>query len=110
MRFLNGGGCTLPVVANHAAELCQRMWHGRMRPEGLFADVAETCFLQSNVAGCAAIRHASLRNPYLPDAGVESALQAIRVRSGADQLPIQSLIMPPLTEEILGRGDGCDDG
>ena len=51
-----------------------------------------------------------LGNPYLVNAALEAVLETSGIRTGADQLHIKPLIMPPLAEEILGgsnRGDDC---
>jgi hypothetical protein len=80
MRFGNRSRRALPVVANHAAKLIQRVWQRRMRPERLIALIGKTLFLQRYMACGTAIRDLSFRNPDLLDTTLKVSSQARRVR------------------------------
>jgi hypothetical protein len=77
-----------------------------MRTEGFLTHITEACFLQGYMAGCAAIDHALLGNPYLVNAAFKSPLQTPRIRPGADEMRVLFLVMAPLAEEIFG-GSNC---
>ncbi len=62
------------MVTNHAAKLRERVRHSRMRTERLLSHITETGFLQGDMAGCATIRDAVFRNPYLMNATLKSPL------------------------------------
>ena len=68
--FFDGGRWALPAVAHHAAELVKRVRNHRMLAERLRADIGQTGFFQSDVAGGAAIHDSELRQPDLLDAVV----------------------------------------
>src|ERR1022692_570254 len=79
-----------------------------MRTERLLAHIGQGWFLQGHVAGGAAIDHVLLGNPYLMNATFEAVLKASRIRTVANHLFIESLIVAPLAEKILGGGNRGD--
>src|SRR5260370_10701616 len=107
--FFDGGRRPLSTVTHHAAELVKRVRDYRMHTERLGADIGETGFFQSGMAGGTAIDDSELRKPYLLDAVVEMALQRYRLSPAPNQREIFVLVMAPFTEVILGRRDGERD-
>src|SRR2546425_665583 len=95
MGFLDGGRSTLPTVTHYTAELIRRVRDHGMPPERLRADVGETGFLQSGVAGGAAIDDSEFRKPDLLDSIVEVSLQCDGVSPAANQRQIPVLIVTP---------------
>ena len=85
--FLDGSRRALPTVTHDAAELVERVRNNRMLAKQQGADIGKTRFLQSNVAGGAAIDDSELRKPDLLDSVVvvEVALQCDRVSPARNQ-------------------------
>jgi len=108
VRLFDGGGRSLSVMADDTPEFGERVWHRRMRAEGLLAHIRKAGFLQGDMAGGAAIDHVLLGNPYLVDTTLEAVLETSRIWTVADQLHIEPLIVAPLAEEIFGGGN-CRD-
>src|SRR5271157_5346324 len=108
MGFLDDGRRALPTVTHHAAELVKRVRDYRMPAKRLCADIGKTGFLQSDVAGGAAIHDSELRKPDLLDSlvFVEVTLQCDRLSTAPNQLQILLLVVTPFTEVILGRCNG----
>ena len=108
MRLFDGGGCSLPVMADDASEFRERVGHRRMGTEGFLAHIRQARLLQGHVAGGAAIDHVLFGNPYLMDATLEPPREASRIRTVVDQLHIKTLVVTPLADEIFGGGNGRD--
>jgi hypothetical protein len=75
----------LAAMADHAAESIERVRNCRMLAEGLLIYVGKTGFVQSQVAGGAAVDDAQFRQPDLMNAGLESAAQADGISAIANQ-------------------------
>src|SRR5271165_1706302 len=106
VSFFDGSCSALSAVTHHAAKLVGGVRDHRVLAEGLSADVGETGFFQSDVAGGAAIDDSELRKPDLLNPAVEVALQCDRVSARANQRQVLVLIVPPFAEVILRRCDG----
>ena len=106
VRLGNRGGRSLAPVTNHASESIDRVRDYGVLAKRLLRNVGETGFLQTQMAGVAAIHDAQLRQPDLVNARLHAAAQTYRIAAIADQRDVFALITMPLTEVILCRRDG----
>ncbi len=106
VRFFDGGRRALPAMTHHTAELVRGVRNHRVPAEWLGADIGQTGFFQSHMAGGAAIDDSQLRKPDLLDSVMKVALQRDRVSPVANQRQILLLIMAPFAEVVLSRRDG----
>jgi hypothetical protein len=81
------------------------MRNGRVFAEGLLIHVGKAGFIQSQVARCAAVDNAQIREPNLVNAWLESATQAHGISAIANQPQVSPLKTMPLAEVILCRCD-----
>ena len=106
VRLRDRGCGALSAVADGAAELVELVRNRRMRAKWLSRNVSERGFFQPNVATRAAIDDSEIWQPYLLNAALEVPLQSVGLAAVANHAQISVLVVPPLAEEILRRGDG----
>src|SRR5271165_2060306 len=76
----------LPTMASGAAELGQRVRNHRMLAKSYRADIGESVFFQSKMAGGAAIRDLLLGNPNLLDAAFIMALERNGINTASNEM------------------------
>ena len=103
VRFFHRGSRPLSAMANNAAKLVQSVWDRRMFSEWLRARAHQRA-IHVHVAAFTAIYNAESCYPCLAHA----AMKALHQRSAlplAGKLQVRLLVMPPVTEIVLGRGN-----
>ena len=86
MGLFHGCCGTLSTMAGSAAELRQRVRNHWMLAKSYCADIGESVFFQSKMAGRAAIGDLLLRNPNLLDAAFEMTFQRNCVSTATNEM------------------------
>ena len=106
MRLGDGRGRSLAAMADDASESVERVRNCGVFAEGLLIHIAKTGFIQSKMAGRAAVDHTQFRKPDLMDARLKASAQADRIPAIVNQCKIVALIAMPLGGMVFGRSDG----
>lgn len=102
---------TLSAMTNHTAPVFYVVGDWRVRAKWL-GD--RRCVLQGllghgQMTGSAPINHGEFGQPDLLDSRSEMMLQRGAIRTGGNKFLVLALVMSPLIEEILSRGNGKRD-